>query len=382
MRGSRYGSSVRGLLRRGHRGRSVPRVRAHVRGRRRPCPAADRARVAPVESLARAGPRFDVVGIGNALVDVIAHADDAFLAEHELVKGSMDADRHRPGRSQLYRALGSAVEMSGGSAANTMCGVASFGGRAAYIGKVVRRRPRRRVRPRPARRRRRVPPGRARGRHADRPLHHRRHARRPAHDEHLPRRVEPAVARRPRRGGDRRRRGALHGGLPVRPRRRQGGVPPRGRRRPRRTAARCRSRCRDSFCVDRHRDDFAALVARRGRHPVRQRATSCARCTRSTRSTTPSPRCATSASSRRSPRGKDGSYVVIGRRRRRRCRPSRSTGCSTRRAPATSTRPASSTATPAARPLAECGRLGSIAAAEVISHVGPRPLVELRTLLP
>jgi sugar/nucleoside kinase (ribokinase family) len=80
-------------------------------------------------------PAFDVVGIGNALVDVIAHADDGFLDEHDLVKGSMtlvDTDR----AVHLYRALGTAVEMSGGSAANTMCGVASFGGRAAYVGKV------------------------------------------------------------------------------------------------------------------------------------------------------------------------------------------------------------------------------------------------------
>ena len=79
--------------------------------------------------------RFDVVGIGNALVDVIAHADDVFLAEHGLVKGWMDLiDTDRA--VHLYQALGSAVEMSGGSAANTMCGIASFGGRAAYIGKV------------------------------------------------------------------------------------------------------------------------------------------------------------------------------------------------------------------------------------------------------
>lgn len=80
--------------------------------------------------------KFDVVGIGNALVDVIAHAPDTFVDRHGLVKGAMDlvdADR----AVQLYRALGSAVEMSGGSAANTMCGVASFGGRAAYIGKVT-----------------------------------------------------------------------------------------------------------------------------------------------------------------------------------------------------------------------------------------------------
>ncbi len=73
--------------------------------------------------------------MGNALVDVIAHASDSFLAEHQLVKGWMDLiDTDRA--MQLYHALGSAVEMSGGSAANTVCGVASFGGRAAYIGKV------------------------------------------------------------------------------------------------------------------------------------------------------------------------------------------------------------------------------------------------------
>ncbi|MFZ4810039.1 MAG: adenosine kinase [Ilumatobacteraceae bacterium] len=79
--------------------------------------------------------RFDVVGIGNALVDVIAHAGDEFIDTHALVKGSMtliDTDR----ALHLYRALGGAMEMSGGSAANTMTGVASFGGTAAYIGKV------------------------------------------------------------------------------------------------------------------------------------------------------------------------------------------------------------------------------------------------------
>jgi len=79
--------------------------------------------------------RYQVVGIGNALVDVIAHANDSFLADHDLVKGSMTlVETERA--VEIYRALGSAVEMSGGSAANTMCGVASLGGRAAYIGKV------------------------------------------------------------------------------------------------------------------------------------------------------------------------------------------------------------------------------------------------------
>ena len=80
-------------------------------------------------------PIYDVVGIGNALVDVIAHADDDFISQQSLVKGSMtlvDTDR----ALHLYKALGTAVEMSGGSAANTVCGVASFGGKAAYIGKV------------------------------------------------------------------------------------------------------------------------------------------------------------------------------------------------------------------------------------------------------
>ncbi|MDO8363071.1 MAG: adenosine kinase [Actinomycetota bacterium] len=79
--------------------------------------------------------KYDVVGVGNALVDVISHADDGFITRYELVKGSMtlvDTDR----ALFLYRALGTAVEMSGGSAANTMTGVASFGGTAAYIGKV------------------------------------------------------------------------------------------------------------------------------------------------------------------------------------------------------------------------------------------------------
>jgi sugar/nucleoside kinase (ribokinase family) len=87
------------------------------------------------ESMLARHSEFDVVGIGNALVDVIAQATDTFLDDHGLVKGWMDLiDTQRA--VDLYTALGSAIEMSGGSAANTMCGVASFGGRAAYIGKV------------------------------------------------------------------------------------------------------------------------------------------------------------------------------------------------------------------------------------------------------
>ncbi len=80
--------------------------------------------------------RYDVCGIGNAIVDVIAQTDDAFLTEHGLNKGAMtllDMDA----ATRLYGVMPAAVESSGGSAGNTMAGVASFGGRGAYIGKVA-----------------------------------------------------------------------------------------------------------------------------------------------------------------------------------------------------------------------------------------------------
>ena len=80
-------------------------------------------------------PRYDVIGMGNALVDVISHVDDAFLEAHGMVKGWMDLI-DTPRAVAIYDALGAGVEMSGGSAANTIVGVASFGGRGAYIGKV------------------------------------------------------------------------------------------------------------------------------------------------------------------------------------------------------------------------------------------------------
>jgi sugar/nucleoside kinase (ribokinase family) len=80
-------------------------------------------------------PSFDVVGIGNALVDVLSTESDEFIDHHGLVKGSMTLiDTETAER--LYAAMGDKTEMSGGSAANTLSGVASFGGRAAYIGRV------------------------------------------------------------------------------------------------------------------------------------------------------------------------------------------------------------------------------------------------------
>src|SRR5271163_4286580 len=79
--------------------------------------------------------RYDVLGIGNAIFDVLVKTDEAFLAAHGMTKGGMALiDEARA--AQVYRDMGPATEMSGGSAANTIVGVASLGARAAYVGKV------------------------------------------------------------------------------------------------------------------------------------------------------------------------------------------------------------------------------------------------------
>ena len=78
---------------------------------------------------------YDVLGIGNAIVDVLAPVEDAFLEAHGMAKEAMtliDAER----AEELYAAMGSGTEASGGSAANTVAGVAALGGRACFIGKV------------------------------------------------------------------------------------------------------------------------------------------------------------------------------------------------------------------------------------------------------
>ena len=210
---------------------------------------------------------------------------------------------------ELYRALGDAVEMSGGSAANTMCGIASFGGRAAYIGKVsgddlgavfghdlhaVG------VAFRPGSRRPTVPTGRSIivvTPDAQRTM-----------NTYLGR-LQPVVYVRSRRAGDRRRRGVVHGGLPVRSRRCQGGFPSRRRRRPRRRPA---GVAHVVGLVLRRPPSgrFPRPRPRPGRPAVRQSRTNCARCTRSVRSTRRStsvrrecPLVAVTA-------GAEGSYVV------------------------------------------------------------------------
>ncbi|MDQ3085660.1 MAG: PfkB family carbohydrate kinase, partial [Actinomycetota bacterium] len=79
---------------------------------------------------------IDVIAIGNALVDVITHEDDDFLDEFGLAKGTMHLIDEARAQS-LYDAMGPGIQVSGGAAANTAVGVASFGGSAHYVGKVT-----------------------------------------------------------------------------------------------------------------------------------------------------------------------------------------------------------------------------------------------------
>lgn len=79
--------------------------------------------------------RYDVLGIGNAIVDVIAQTDDAFLAAQDVAKGAMILI-DEPRAQSLFAAMGPATIISGGSGANTIAGLASFGSRGAFIGKV------------------------------------------------------------------------------------------------------------------------------------------------------------------------------------------------------------------------------------------------------
>ena len=79
--------------------------------------------------------QFDVLGIGNAIVDVIARTEDDFLVKHGMNKGAM-ALIDEPRAEAIYASMGQATQSSGGSGANTIAGVASFGARAAFVGKV------------------------------------------------------------------------------------------------------------------------------------------------------------------------------------------------------------------------------------------------------
>src|SRR5271170_7173875 len=106
-----------------HRSGKPARRRAlHDRGHRHAL-GRDQARNASFGDLMTSA-AFDVLGIGNAIVDVITHADDAFIVKHALVKGAMTLiDEARA--DSLYTAMGPGVEVSGGSCGNTIAGVAS-----------------------------------------------------------------------------------------------------------------------------------------------------------------------------------------------------------------------------------------------------------------
>ncbi len=79
---------------------------------------------------------YDVLTIGNAIVDIIARCEDDFLVSEDIIKGAMNLiDMQRA--ESLYEAMGPAIETSGGSAGNTAAGIASFGGKVAYFGKVA-----------------------------------------------------------------------------------------------------------------------------------------------------------------------------------------------------------------------------------------------------
>ncbi|MDP1882203.1 MAG: adenosine kinase, partial [Bradyrhizobium sp.] len=79
--------------------------------------------------------KYDVLGIGNAIFDVLVQTDEGFLARHGMAKGGMALiDEARA--LAIYADMGPATEISGGSAANTIVGLANLGARAAYVGKV------------------------------------------------------------------------------------------------------------------------------------------------------------------------------------------------------------------------------------------------------
>src|SRR4030081_1004812 len=79
--------------------------------------------------------KYDVLGIGNAIFDILVQADESFLSRHGMTKGGMALIDEARALS-IYRDMGPAIESYGGSAANTLVGIASLGARAAYVGKV------------------------------------------------------------------------------------------------------------------------------------------------------------------------------------------------------------------------------------------------------
>ena len=82
-------------------------------------------------------PAYDVVAIGNAIVDVLSQAEDAFITEQGMTKGSMQLMFSPEDADTLYAKMGPGIEASGGSAANTVAAIAALGGRSGFIGQVA-----------------------------------------------------------------------------------------------------------------------------------------------------------------------------------------------------------------------------------------------------
>ncbi len=327
------------------------------------------------------GTRLDVVAIGDAIVDVIATCDDAFLDEEGLVKGSMqvlDAD----GATRLYAEMGQARETSGGSAANTHGGSRGAGRPAGFVGQVADDQ----LGEIFAHDMRALgvefdtPP--LKGGAADRALPDPRHARRAADDEHLPGRRARADRRRARPGADQRRRRssiskAICGARRGRARRWSEAM-----RIAHEAGRKVAFTLSDIACIAPHRAEMMAMIDAgaidllfANEDEIRELA------------------------DLRRPRlggGRDPGQGAAARRhlrRRRRARgrgrpdasrcrsPGSAQAWSTRPAPATCSPPASSSARRAAASLEDSLRIGAIAAAEVISHFGARPEADLKALV-
>ena len=320
--------------------------------------------------------RFDVLTLGNALVDVLAHADDDFVARTGVEPGAMtmiDAARS----DEIYAEMGPPTEISGGSAANTAAGVASFGGKAAYIGRVAD----------DAFGKVFAHDLRSVGVHFDAPLAtngpptgplpRHRHPRRRPHAVHVPRRGRRARRELHRRDAGRERGGHLPRGLHLGPARGQGGRAPRGLDRaplrPPRRAHALRSVLRRAppRGVRRpHRE--------RHRHPVRERGRDHVALPGRRRSTRRCTTCAGHCEIAALTRGPHGSVIVAGDD-----------------VHVIDAHPATVVDTTGAgdlfaagflyglthgHDLATCGQLASLGAAEVISHLGARPAVPLAEL--
>ena len=175
-------------------------------------------------------PELDVLGIGNAIVNILAHTEDEVLAAEGLAEGFMTLIDD--GRADaLYARMGPGVEVSGGSVANSTVGAASLREPRRLHREGARRRVRPGLRARHPRRRGALRDPARHGRRPPGPLPHPRHARRTPDDVNLPRGLRRAGARGHRRGPRRARGGDLPRGLPLGPAAGQGGLPGRDGRR-------------------------------------------------------------------------------------------------------------------------------------------------------